>query len=165
MSELLHSHLINTLSYNPDTGIFTKPNGNRAGTLHNSGYRYIQINNKAYAEHRLAWYYCFHEWPENQIDHIDRNRSNNSIDNLREVTNRVNARNRVDSSKYGSNIYPNKSKFIVQFHVSGKVYRYGSHTLERAVLVRDFVLKYLDNNIPVPNKETLLKELDENLHN
>lgn len=160
MNLVSHQYLTSLLSYDADSGVFTNTRGALAGTLHHSGYRYIEINGKSYAEHRLAWFYCFGEWPEQQLDHIDRNRSNNSLDNLREVSNRVNARNRSDSSKYGSNIYPNKSKFIVQFHISGTVYRFGSHTLGIATQVRDRVVFYLDNNLPVPNKQTILAELN-----
>lgn len=162
-----HNNLIEILSYDPDTGIFTwnetgsgtnKIKGNRAGWLHHSGYRYIEIDNIPYAEHRLAWFYCFEEWPSNQIDHIDRNRSNNSLDNLREVSSRENARNTSVSSKHGHNIYPNKKNFIVQYKQKNTVFRYGTYPLNKAVIVRDMVEEYLKLNGVLPEVQLIKKE-------
>lgn len=91
---LTQSELKSQLSYNKDTGIFTwKINksrlakiGNIAGSLHNNGYYSICINNKQYLAHRLAWLYISGEMPKNNIDHIDNNKINNKINNLREAT-------------------------------------------------------------------------------
>lgn len=43
---------------------------------------------------RLAWLITFGEWPAGQVDHIDGNKSNDSIDNLRVCTNAENCQNR-----------------------------------------------------------------------
>lgn len=51
------------------------------------------------------------EWPENEIDHIDGNKDNNRIDNLRSVTSKQNARNRKlkTGNRTGySGVYTNK---------------------------------------------------------
>lgn len=91
------------IDYNPETGVFTwtKPRGrfsalvgSRAGALREDGYRQIKINGKYIKEHRLAWYLTFGEWPPCEIDHIDGNRSNNAIANLRPATKADNAHNR-----------------------------------------------------------------------
>jgi len=90
------------LSYNPETGEFTwvqpaaarmKP-GDRAGYAKPNGYRYIKIGSKAYSEHRLAWLYMFGDWPAAEIDHVNQNRSDNRLENLREATHKQNAENR-----------------------------------------------------------------------
>lgn len=103
---LSHDYLISVLEYNPETGVFkwkvtTSPKavaGSLAGYI-NNGYLKIGINGKQYPAHRLAWFYYYKEWPKNQIDHIDRNRQNNAITNLRDVSGSVNAHNQtIDST-------------------------------------------------------------------
>jgi|694.fasta_scaffold28737_8 hypothetical protein len=97
---LTQEYLKSILDYNLDTGIFTwkvsKANrtkvGDVAGWSYN-GYREIEINNKAYKAHRLAWLYVYGEMPKNLVDHIDGNRSNNKISNLREATYQENSEN------------------------------------------------------------------------
>jgi HNH endonuclease len=98
---LTQEKLKEVLCYAPDTGIFTwKINtcrsqtkiGDSAGSRSN-GYLEICINQRRYKAHRLAWLYTHGYFPENQIDHIDRNPANNSIKNLREVSQVCNNRN------------------------------------------------------------------------
>lgn len=159
--ELTIDYLKSLLHYDFESGEFTWIQsrcgvtvGNRAGTVHKSGYRYIEIDGKSYAEHRLAWFYCFEEWPQDQIDHIDRIRTNNKLDNLREVNNRQNALNKSVTSKYGHNIYKNKNKFIVVYTINGIRYRYGTYELELATKVRDFVESKLAIDI-IPSLENI----------
>lgn len=89
---LEYSLLLSLLEYNPNTGYFIwkiargpHKQGARAGNLQSNGYRQIRINNKLYLEHRLAWFYCFKEWP-NIIDHDNRNTQDNRLDNLKDGT-------------------------------------------------------------------------------
>ncbi len=89
--------LMKRFSYDPITGLFTRliNAGNfKAGSLvkikqHHSGYTYIRITIKDKAKqfslHRLAWLYMYGSLPE-FIDHINHNRSDNRIENLREVS-------------------------------------------------------------------------------
>lgn len=83
------------LRYDEKTGLFTWI-GTRsgvlgkdsvAGTVDKKGYIRITVLGKEVMAHRLAWLYVHGTWPENQIDHIDENKSNNAITNLRVVTN------------------------------------------------------------------------------
>lgn len=72
--------------------------GNEAGTIKGCRHRYIfmSINKKQkkVSAHRLHWFMTYGYLPINEIDHIDRDTENNSIDNLRECTHAQNMRNR-----------------------------------------------------------------------
>ena len=48
-----------------------------------SGYTRIQIENKAFLGHIIAWTLHYGEWPKEQIDHRDMVRTNNAIKNIR----------------------------------------------------------------------------------
>jgi hypothetical protein len=61
--------------------------GQEAGGLHSLGYHRIAYNKKRYRTHRLVWVYHNGKIPEGYtIDHIDRNKLNNKIENLRLAT-------------------------------------------------------------------------------
>ena len=68
--------------------------GDEAGTLHPSGAIVISVDGKIYKAHRLAWLYHNGYLPQKQIDHINRNRRDNRIENLRLVTNSQNSMNK-----------------------------------------------------------------------
>lgn len=110
--------LHNILEYYPDTGLFmwrpkigdTKPilmwNAQWAGKLsvgHSDthGHLYLVIKKKKYAAHRLAWIYVHGDNLPNEIDHINRVRSDNRISNLREATRSQNNINGKGWSKIG----------------------------------------------------------------
>lgn len=88
------------LNYDPHTGIFTNrisrktaKAGLQSGCEHHDGYRQIRIDGRFYGSHRLAWLYMHSTMPMHDIDHIDGNRSNNSIGNLRDVSRSINLQN------------------------------------------------------------------------
>lgn len=89
-----------------------------------NGYLYGNFRGKNILAHRAAWCMVHGSWPEQQIDHIDGNRSNNKITNLRDVSCSENARNRIRKPKnihYG--IRPaksNKLKWEARIMVNGK---------------------------------------------
>lgn len=61
--------------------------GDIAGCINSSGYYIVTINNVSYRVHRIIWVLFHKEIDSNlTIDHIDRNRANNNIKNLRLVT-------------------------------------------------------------------------------
>lgn len=102
--KLTQERLKELLGYDPETGVFTwkvdtvkhKIKGNLAGCLNkDTGYIQISIGNKSFLAHRLAFLYMEGYLPENGVDHIDRDRSNNKWNNLREVSQSCNMRNRL----------------------------------------------------------------------
>lgn len=92
---LSHERLLNLLSYNKETGIFTwisNPSsgphrmGKAAGALRPNGYIQIKIDGVHFMAQRLAWFYVYKEWPHETIDHKNLIKSDNWIDNLRLAT-------------------------------------------------------------------------------
>ncbi len=69
------------------------PAGEYAGTIQNHGYLVISIDKKRYMAHRLAWFYVYGVWPKGDLDHINEDKLDNRIVNLREATRRQNMQN------------------------------------------------------------------------
>lgn len=110
-SPLTADYLRSQFNYESSTGLFkwavSNTNkikvGDIAGNLNSkNGYRYINITiDGKYCRffcHRLAWFYVYGAWPKEQIDHIDRDNSNNRINNLREATFMENQYNKTKQS-------------------------------------------------------------------
>jgi hypothetical protein len=96
----------NRLDCDPETGIFTwracaamriewntRYAGAVAGSDNSQGYRDISIDGKRHLAHRLAWLIMTGEWPVDDIDHINGDRADNRIANLRAVDRTENMRN------------------------------------------------------------------------
>lgn len=98
ISELIRQHV----GYVPETGalIWKKRNGNRvalggnAAKLRPHGYLEVSFAYKRYLAHRVAWFLFYGTWPLIDIDHINRNRTDNRIANLRLSTRPQNSANR-----------------------------------------------------------------------
>ena len=106
------------IHYDPITGIFTwkidkrkARAGDRAGCVDNGKYRYIKIDYKKIAEHRLAFYLMTGKWPEHQVDHINHVTDDNRWENLREATPSQNLVNKKPYCKAG---------YIGVFEIRGK---------------------------------------------
>lgn len=88
------------LTYHPLSGLFTwrqakgrQPAGATAGGPTGSGYVGLRLDGVRYLAHRLAWLYVMGQTADGEIDHIDGDRTNNRISNLRAVTRSVNQQN------------------------------------------------------------------------
>ena len=80
--------------YDPDGFFVRKSNGIRVkSTAHSAGYRTIWFNGKNHKAHRLIYQWHHSECPA-MLDHINRNRADNRIENLRPATNSTNQMNR-----------------------------------------------------------------------
>jgi hypothetical protein len=58
------------------------------------GYLHGRLAGKKIYAHRMVWAIYYGEWPQEQLDHINGDRADNRIFNLREVSNTENAKNR-----------------------------------------------------------------------
>lgn len=112
----------------------------RGGVDH--GYRVIKVDGKTRAAHRVIWLYVYGKWPDDQIDHINGNRSDNRLCNLREATPTVNSQNRKRHSNNGSGILgvhwvKREAKWKAGIMVAGKAIHLGLfHSLEDAAAAR-----------------------------
>jgi hypothetical protein len=147
------SELKELLEYNQETGKFVwkvKRNscggkarpGAEAGTPDCKGYWYIGVNGRTYFAHRLAWFYVYGEWPDGEIDHINRDGMDNRIANLRIATSSVNKYNRGISEKNTTGhkgVHLNKvhGRYEAYIKRDGRKYSGGLHTtLEDAIAAR-----------------------------
>lgn len=125
--ELLKEYVI----YEPTTGIFTKRKnrhlrdnsvkvGEQLGHLCGNGYIHFSLFGKKRKAHRLAWLYMYGEFPTSLIDHIDGDKTNNKINNLRLASFEQNAANRhVVKSKTGyRGVYESKYKGVVVGYIA-----------------------------------------------
>ena len=97
---LTAERLREVLGYDPETGAFTwrvtrgkARRGRDAGYRDARGYIHIRIYGALYKAHRLAWFFVCESWPESQMDHVNRDKGDNRIHNLRQATNFENQRN------------------------------------------------------------------------
>lgn len=133
-----------------------------AGCINALGYVQISYQKKQYLAHRVIWELVFGEPPVGWIDHVDGNRSNNRIENLRVVTPRQNSwnrkANRDTSSKFkGVYYYKNYDKWHARY--SSTHIGYFDTEEQAAKAYDDFVSKF-QGSFALPNfkKEPLTDE-------
>ena len=121
-------------------GVQSHLNGKEAGGYDKDGYRRLRLNGHLMFTHRVIYFMHHGVWPE-QIDHINRIKDDNRIENLRGCTssqNRMNVINKKNESVYGKNIDKRKrdGRYRVRLNVSGKQMHVGDfEDLELAQLV------------------------------
>ena len=120
----------------------------KAGHLRKDGYSQIKINNKPYKTHWLIFLYHYGYLPK-IVDHVDRNPSNNKIENLREATKSQNCMNRKPyknfSSKYkGVSWHELSNKWMSNITINYKHIHLGSFTneIDAALAYNNAAIKY-----------------------
>ena len=110
--------------------------GTIAGSKDNKGYMQIKLNQKVYRLHRIIWLWHGRELPE-QLDHIDRNKLNNRIENLRASTPSMNQWNTCKSDN-GVSFHKASNKWRARIKINNKeIYLGIFNNQEEAKLVRE----------------------------
>ena len=123
-------------------GVITRTDRkNSGGCLDKDGYLKLKIKGKKFSAHRVAWLLFYGDFPKNELDHINRIRTDNRIENLRESNRKQQAENTTrrpnkDTGVIGVYIDSHtkglKKKFATR--INGKTYRF--YTLEDAIKFR-----------------------------
>jgi len=147
---LTQEELKSQIKYDPHTGSFYRidlPLGSNAniGLITSkpteNGYIRIRILGKKYMAHRLAYLYMVGEWPD-QIDHTDRNRSNNKWSNLENATDATNRKNQSlrkynNTGHVGVTWNSKRKRYVARIGHNHKQYWLGQFkTLEEAIEAR-----------------------------
>lgn len=131
MSEITAERVRDLLDYCAEDGNFRwrsahkRANaGSIAGQLRPNGYRCIAIDGTRYLAHRLVWLHCFGEIPVGFVDHINRDRSDNRLENLRLCSHSQNCRNRPGAAGEGCikgvSWHRQRQKWQAQIKVDGR---------------------------------------------
>jgi hypothetical protein len=161
-SELSLMEAATLLSYNPETGEFNRrrgPGSDRADQPMKNGYRSLSMFGKRYLAHRVAWLFHTGRWPDSGlvIDHINGNKDDNRISNLRLATYSSNSINLQKSKRRMINhglplgVVPHgKSAFRAQIKKDGRMIALGSFvTPEEAAAARQAAADRLVLGLPV----------------
>lgn len=126
--------------YSPVTGLMTRKvctanrhtEGELVGTYGARGYLQVGIYSKKYPAHRIIWCWMTGSWPEHDVDHINRDRSDNRWENLRAVTRSENNHNlgmsrRNKSGHKGVHWDKARGKWLVNIRADGKTHHIGRY--------------------------------------
>jgi hypothetical protein len=145
-SKLTAERLRELLRYDAETGVWTARTsahkgrwkaGRIAGAVLNTGYRYINVDGQLYLSSRLAFLYMTGEWPAEEVDHKDTDRSNDRWLNLRPATHAENMRNASISRNNKSGLKgvwldKQPGRWVAYIMVSGRQRYLGSFTTKEA---------------------------------
>lgn len=160
-NDLTAEYVRECLDYDPDTGLLkwkkrpvehfksdrnwkmwnTRFSDKNTGSFVNKkGYMNIKLNGTTYRTHRIVWLIVHGEWPKDHIDHIDGDRINNKIENLRDVPNSENHKNMammyINTSGHSGVSFRGKN-WIARISVNGKEKHLGVFkTIDEAIKAR-----------------------------
>ena len=116
------------------------------GSLDKDGYLILKIKGRRFKAHRVAWLLNYGDFPEGELDHINRVKTDNRIENLGESNRTQQNRNKciLANSKTGvpgicEDIYTKGLKKKFYFHCKGKTYR--AYTVGEALKLKERIWK------------------------
>lgn len=147
--------MFENLKYDPASGLFTHTKdygrvkaGQHVSSLDSHGYIRVSYKGKRYLGHRVAFYLMTGKWPEQDVDHIDGNRTNNKWNNLREATRSQNLQNQKCTrgvSRFKGVTF-NGSVFVAQIGKRGKSYIGCSKSEKEAAMIYNNAARVLFGN-------------------
>lgn len=124
--------------FNYDDGKITRDDRkNSNGSIDKDGYLIIKVKSKQFKAHRIAWLLNYGYFPKSELDHINRNKLDNRIENLRESNRSEQNRNkdRTPNKETGQiGIYIDRTKGLKKNYatkINNKTYRF--YTLQEAI--------------------------------
>jgi hypothetical protein len=130
--KLTPERLREVLEYDPETGVFTWIKrtsirivvGKRAGCVNKDNYLTIRVDGEIEYGHRLAWLYMHGVMPASQIDHINGDRLDNRMSNLRLASQAINSQNqrraRSDNDSGLLGVSKKRGRWIAQIAADGR---------------------------------------------
>lgn len=121
-------------------GVTVQKTGHKCVYLHFCG----KLRGHTYG--KVCWFLYTGQWPDCEIDHIDRNPANNTLANLRLANRRQNQCNRIVKNKHGHQgiFIRNSGRYSAQVWLNGKALNVGTFdTAEQAAAARAIAAKQL----------------------
>ena len=142
MSDLTPEHVSELFNYDPLTGVLTwkkQPRGRYkpslvAGYKTPEGYLVTSVDSKLRKNHRLAWAISYGCWPKYEIDHINGDKSDNRLANLRDVKHKLNTENLLVANSFnkgrvlGVSWHIRINKFHARIGVNGRLIHLGYYS-------------------------------------
>jgi hypothetical protein len=146
----------------PELGLVTnRTSSTPLGSKHLSGHILVGIGGYRIKRSHIIWWIVTGSWPDQQLDHEDRIKTNDCFDNLRLATGSMNSRNREDflQRKLPTNVYKDSSGFIVKCCIKGKptyLKHFPTSQLESALHLNKVAEEVLTTE-STPTKELILE--------
>ena len=136
-----------------------------AGGVGTGGYRRVKIMGRLYPNSHIVFALCYGRYPDKFLDHVDQDKLNNRIDNLREATRPENGfnrgKNKNNSSGFKGVNYHKKDKlFVARIGVENNRVRLGAYsTSEEAALAYNFAAVHFHGEFARLNNINLCGEI------
>lgn len=133
---IYEKYILQHFNYN-DGKITRDDRKNSNGSIDKDGYLIIKVKGKQFKAHRIAWLLYYGYFPKSELDHINRNKLDNRIENLRESNRSEQNRNkdRKPNKETGQiGIYIDRTKGLKKNYatkINNKTYRF--YTLQEAI--------------------------------